>query len=148
MRAPSHGGRVMAETESPWLVCRTSHGDHATTLGRLLDAVGVHGLTLFAHLDHAAAAKAAGRKMPPSDVLIVGSAAVGTPLMTAHPHVAIDLPLRILVRELSPGGAAEVCFDDPTQLASRHHLSSDAATVLTRMRAALDAIAALAAGSP
>lgn len=139
---------MMTATASPGLVCRLSQDGHATTLGRLKAAACAQGLTLFAHVDHAAAAKATGLDLPPSDVLIVGSARVGAPLMAAQPHLALDLPLRILVRELSPGGPAEICFDDPARLASRHSLSADAAPALARMRGALDVIAALAAGSP
>ena len=37
--------------------------------------------------------------MPPAQVLIFGHAKAGTPLMVASPLLALDLPLRVLVRE-------------------------------------------------
>ena len=51
------------------------------TLQRLREAIAERGLTLFAEIDHAGNARAAGLEMPPSTVLIFGSARAGTPLM-------------------------------------------------------------------
>ena len=48
-------------------------------------------------------------EMPPTVVLIYGNAKGGTPIMLAAPDVALDLPLRVLVRE-DPGGPAVVAF--------------------------------------
>ncbi len=77
-------------------------GFHAT-IDRLVTAIGKAGLTLFARIDHAAGARAAGLSMPPAEVLIYGSPKGGTPIMLAVPQVALDLPLRVLVREDSHG---------------------------------------------
>ena len=62
-------------------------------------------MTLFARIDHAAGARDAGLEMPPTVVLIYGNAKGGTPIMLAAPDVALDLPLRVLVREDSAGHA-------------------------------------------
>ena len=43
--------------------------------------------------------------MPPSVVLIYGHPKGGTPLMLAAPLAALDLPLRVLVREDADGRA-------------------------------------------
>jgi uncharacterized protein (DUF302 family) len=77
-------------------------GFHAT-IDRLVTAIGKAGMTLFARIDHAAGARAAGLSMPPAEVLIYGSPKGGTPIMLAVPQVALDLPLRVLVREDSHG---------------------------------------------
>ncbi|MCJ9710090.1 DUF302 domain-containing protein, partial [Bordetella hinzii] len=42
---------------------------------------------------------AVGLTMPPTKVLVFGNPKAGTPLMLAAPDVALDLPLRVLVRE-------------------------------------------------
>lgn len=55
-------------------------------------------MTIFARIDHAEA-RNAGLAMPPTQVLIHGNAKPGTPLMLAAPSVALDLPLRVLVRD-------------------------------------------------
>ncbi|RWA53434.1 hypothetical protein AU476_14045 [Cupriavidus sp. UYMSc13B] len=57
------------------------------------------GMTIFARIDHAEAARNVGLAMPPTQVLIYGNAKRGTPLMLAAPGVALDLPLRVLVRD-------------------------------------------------
>jgi uncharacterized protein (DUF302 family) len=56
-------------------------------------------MTIFARIDHAAGAREVGMAMPPAVVLIYGNPRGGTPVMLAAPHAALDLPLRVLVRE-------------------------------------------------
>jgi uncharacterized protein (DUF302 family) len=75
----------------------------AETIDRLLKAITGAGMTLFARIDHAAGAHAAGMQMPPTEVLIYGSPKGGTPIMLAAPRAALDLPLRVLVREDTSG---------------------------------------------
>jgi uncharacterized protein (DUF302 family) len=75
------------------------------TLERITMAIRAAGLTIFAQIDHAANAREAGLSMPPSTVLIYGHAKGGTPLMLAAPTIALDLPLRVLVREREDGQA-------------------------------------------
>ncbi len=77
--------------------------DFAATLKRLTDAIAAACMTVYATLDHAGAAKQAGLAMPPTVVLIYGNAKVGTPLMLASPIAALDLPMRVLIREDGAG---------------------------------------------
>ncbi|MDE2516081.1 MAG: DUF302 domain-containing protein [Rhodospirillales bacterium] len=58
---------------------------------------------LFARFDHQAGARTAGLDMPPTTVLVYGHAKGGTPIMQAVPQVALDLPLRVLVRQREDG---------------------------------------------
>ena len=76
-----------------------------TTLGRLVDAIEAGGMRLFARIDHAASARGAGLAMRPSVVLMYGDPRGGTPIMQATPAAALDLPLRVLVREGDDGRA-------------------------------------------
>jgi uncharacterized protein (DUF302 family) len=83
--------------------------DFASTLTRLSDAFeGAH-MQIFSRIDHSAAAAQVGLSMPPTTVLIYGSPRSGTPLMLATPIVALDLPLRVLVRE-DAGGQTVVAY--------------------------------------
>ncbi len=75
----------------------------APTLDRLVEAIQAAGLTVFARIDHAAGARGAGLAMPPTTVLLYGNPKGGTPLMLAAPLAALDLPLRVLVREAGDG---------------------------------------------
>ena len=73
------------------------------TLERLTEAIERAGLTIFARIDHAAGAREAGLAMPPTVVLLYGHARGGTPIMLAAPKAALDLPLRVLVRDDADG---------------------------------------------
>jgi hypothetical protein len=71
--------------------------DAPTTLAKLDQAIQSRGMKVFAHIDHAAAAKDIGLTMPPSVVVIFGNPKTGTPNFLKKPTLAIDLPLKILV---------------------------------------------------
>src|SRR5688500_4842959 len=64
------------------------------TMSRFEAEVRAKGMTVFAHIDHAAGAAAAGLPLRPTDLLIFGSAKAGTPLMQAAQGIGIDLPLK------------------------------------------------------
>jgi uncharacterized protein (DUF302 family) len=86
-----------------------SRFDFGETLQRLTDAIEGAGMSVFASIDHAAGARGVGLSMPPTTVLLYGSPRGGTPLMQAHPRAALDLPLRVLVRE-APDGTVLAAF--------------------------------------
>lgn len=73
------------------------------TVDRLVAAIEKAGMSVFATIDHAGGAKAVGMSMPPTMVLIYGQARGGTPVMQANPASALDLPLRVLIREDANG---------------------------------------------
>lgn len=93
----------MTNRENRELIEVPSSKTHEATLDGLIEAIAHSGMTLFARIDHAAGALAIGTPMPPSTVLIYGSPAGGTPLMLVAPLAALDLPLRMLVRENEQG---------------------------------------------
>lgn len=82
----------------------------AQTVQRLTQAVQSKGMTVFATIDHAAAAKQAGLTMQPATVIIFGTPKAGTPLMIKDPTLALQLPLRVLVTEVD--GKVQVVFND------------------------------------
>jgi uncharacterized protein (DUF302 family) len=51
-------------------------------------------MTVFAHVDHAAGAAAAGMSLRPTNLLVFGAAKGGTPLMELAGTIGIDLPLK------------------------------------------------------
>jgi uncharacterized protein (DUF302 family) len=95
-----------------------SVNDTAEKLKAILQAKGV---TLFALVDHSGEAEKAGLKMPPTKLLIFGSPKAGTPLMLASPNSAIDLPLKILIRE-DAAGKVWISYNAPAYLGQRHNL--------------------------
>ncbi len=90
-------------------------------IARIEGAVRAAGMKVFARIDQAAEATAAGLAMPPAVVLVFGSPKAGTPLMIARPTVAIDLPLRALVWQ-DARGAVWVTYNTPALLVARHGL--------------------------
>jgi uncharacterized protein (DUF302 family) len=73
------------------------------TLNRLTDFIEAAGMRIFARIDHAAGAREVGLSMRPAVVLIYGNPRGGTPIMQAAPEAALELPLRVLVREDDQG---------------------------------------------
>src|ERR1700692_1301634 len=69
------------------------------TVEKLKEILADKGVKLFALIDHSGEAEQAGMRMPPTKLLIFGNPKAGTPLMLAAPSSAIDLPLKILLRE-------------------------------------------------
>jgi uncharacterized protein (DUF302 family) len=110
------------------------------TIDRLDAEIAARGLRVFARIDHAANAGEVGLEMPSTTVVIFGNARGGTPLMIKAPAMALDLPLRVLVRQ--DGAEVVVSYHDPVALAAAFGLPpSDAAPLQ-----ALSAIVQAAAG--
>lgn len=96
---------------------RSPHG-FDTTLERLRAVCIQRGLTVFAIIDHRAEARPVGLEMSPTTVVIVGAPRAGTPLMLAAPTCAIDLPLKLLIRE--DDGVVSIIWNTGTYLGQRH----------------------------
>ena len=77
------------------------------------------GLTIFARINFAKDAAAAGLTMPPTQLLILGNPAAGTGLMLAAPSAALDLPLKVLVSQ-DQSGQCSVSYNSPDYLQQRH----------------------------
>ncbi|MEO5764282.1 MAG: DUF302 domain-containing protein [Casimicrobiaceae bacterium] len=89
------------------------------TMDRLEAVLKEKGLTIFARVDHAAGAAKVGKTLRPTEVLIFGNPAGGTPLMECSQTAGIDLPLKALVWE-DAAGKVWLAYNDPAYLAARH----------------------------
>lgn len=89
------------------------------TLDRLESLAKKRGLTVFARINFAKDAAAAGLTMLPTQLLILGSPAAGTPLMVAAPGTALDLPLKVLAWA-DASNHCWVSFNTPEYLQRRH----------------------------
>jgi uncharacterized protein (DUF302 family) len=103
------------------IVSRRSPFSSEETLERLTRALRARGLTIFAVIDHAGEAAQVGLRMPATKLVIFGNPVAGTPVMLAAPSIAIDLPLKILIRE-DGEGATWISYNDPAYLGERHGL--------------------------
>src|SRR5882757_4680481 len=82
------------------------------TMNRFEAEVRAKGMTVFAHIDHAAGAAAVGLSLRPTELLIFGNARSGTPLMESVQTIGIDLPLRTLVWQ-DASGITWLSYNDP-----------------------------------
>ena len=110
------------------------------TMNRFEAEVRARGMTVFAHIDHAAGAAAVGLPLRPTELLIFGNAKTGTPLMQSTQMSGIELPLKALVWQ-DASGTAWLSYNDPAFIARRHGLDGADNTTLNAMAAALEAIA-------
>ncbi len=85
------------------LVEEVSEDGFLPTLQRLRSVIASAGMTVFAEIDHAAAAIEVGLHMPPTVVLLYGNPKAGTPVMLSSPPAALELPLRVLLSEDAGG---------------------------------------------
>ena len=106
------------------LIEKLSNHSVEETVDRIKTILQSKGVTLFALVDHSGEAAKVGMKMPPTRLLIFGNPKAGTPLMLAAPTSAIDLPLKILVRE-DAEGKVWVSYNSPAYLMERHGLPED-----------------------
>ena len=94
------------------------------TVEKLRAILAAKGVSLFALIDHSGEAKKVGMKMRPTKLLIFGSPSAGTPLMLAAPSLALDLPLKVLIRE-DDNGRVWVSYNSPDYLKERHGLPQE-----------------------
>ena len=94
------------------------------TLERLEAAVVRHGMTIFARIDHGAAADKVGMELRPTVVLLFGNPRGGTPAMRAVRTVAIDLPLKVLIWQ-DDKDATWLAYNEPAWLFARHGVPDD-----------------------
>jgi uncharacterized protein (DUF302 family) len=109
---------------SSGLIEVTSRYPFEETVDLLTTAFMERGMKVFAVIDHSGEADKAGLRMRPTKLLIFGSPKSGTPLMSAAPSLAIDLPLKALVAE-NEAGQVSVSYNDPEYLQKRHAVPAE-----------------------
>lgn len=115
------------------------------TVTKLRAALEAHGLNIFAVIDQQAAAKSVDLDMPPTTLIVYGNPKGGTPLMLAAPDFGIELPLKVLIREVV-GRKVLVVYNPARLLEGRHGLPAGLATKLGAAEPLL--AEAVGAGSP
>jgi uncharacterized protein (DUF302 family) len=120
------------------LVSVASRFSAPDTMKRLLAALPAHNMTVFARIDHAANAVAAGMSLRPTDLVIFGNPKGGTVLMQDQQRAGIDLPLKALVFE-DADGKVWLTYNDPAWIARQHGVGHAAA--VQAMTAAMKTLA-------
>ena len=96
------------------------------TIERLQKVLESKNITIFATIDHQAAAKAVGEELAPATVLIVGNRKVGTALMQENLLLAIELPLKILVYQ--EGKTVNIRYEKIAAIAEKYHIKQNFGT--------------------
>jgi uncharacterized protein (DUF302 family) len=121
------------------LLITPSVDSYQQTVARLERELANRRLDVFARIDHAANARTVGMRMPATLVITFGSPLTGTPLMIDTPDLALDLPLRVLIRQTDHG--VELVSTNPAALLERHGLPPASAAPLTGIKAIITAAA-------
>jgi uncharacterized protein (DUF302 family) len=137
---------IQAMATDGLITVRSSFGP-TETMNRLEAEVRAKGMTIFAHIDHAAGANEVGLPLRPTDLLIFGNAKGGTPLMQSAQTMGIDLPLKVLVWQ-DAAGDTWLSYNDPSWLAQRHGLGDQAKPPVTALTGVVGALAKTAATAP
>lgn len=113
---------AMTDGVVPGLVKTTSVRSTAESIGEVEAALTANPAAgVFKRIDHQANAALAGLELPPTEVLLFGNPALGTPLMQANQLVGLDLPQKILAFE---DGGLKVAFNTAAYLQKRHGLTN------------------------
>lgn len=118
--------------------------DVNTTADRLESVLKKKGMTVFARINHSAAAKKVGISLRPTQLVIFGNPKVGSPLMACASTAGIDLPQKALIWQ-DKAGQVWVSYNDPAYIAQRHGISECAQAPLIKVTKALSNFTAAAA---
>lgn len=106
------------------------------TADRLQSVLQEKGMTIFARIDHRAAAAKVGKKLRPTELIIFGNPKVGSPLMICAQTMGIDLPQKALIWQ-DASGQVWLSYNDPQYLAQRHGIGECGHAVLAKIKKAL-----------
>ncbi|HEY5195006.1 MAG TPA: DUF302 domain-containing protein [Solirubrobacteraceae bacterium] len=109
------------------MVVKRSVSSYPDTTRSLLAAIKRRGLTVFARIDHAVAAREVGLELADEEVVLFGNPRGGTPLMVSDRRIGIELPLRILAwRE---GSEVLLAYHDPRELSDAYDVAEHQSTL-------------------
>jgi uncharacterized protein (DUF302 family) len=115
------------------------------TIDRLAAGAAQAGLLVFARIDHAKGASEAGLELRPTELLIFGNPAGGTPLMLDAQQAGIDLPFKALSWQ-DENGRVWLAWNDAEWLARRHRLGAASAPAVRAISIGASGLAMNAAG--
>jgi uncharacterized protein (DUF302 family) len=119
----------MTETPIDGFTKLPSNHSVEDTVAKITELLAAKPVTIFAVVDHSGEAAKVGLTMFPTKLIIFGNAKAGTPLMTAAPSLAIDLPLKLLVWQ-DDQQQTWVGYNSVAYLRERHHFPEELAANL------------------
>jgi uncharacterized protein (DUF302 family) len=119
----------VANDDTHGIVTLDGYAELDELLRRAVAHIEASGLDVVAVIDHSGDAYDAGLAMPETKLVLFGSPEVTTRLILAHPRIALDLPLKLLISERDDGQVS-VSYNAPDPLAQPHGLADDEANEL------------------
>lgn len=132
----SAGLAAMTQSVAAEMIEKLSPHSVSVTVDRLQAAVEGAGATVFARVDHAKGAMSIGSELRPTQMLMFGNPALGTPAMLDAQTSGLDLPLRVLAYA-DAEGQVHVVYHAPSALVAAHGVPADA-EYLAKMTGALN----------
>jgi uncharacterized protein (DUF302 family) len=117
----------------------------ANTVSNLCVALERRGMAIYARVDHAANAKAAGLELRPAQLFVFGFPEVESPIIARCPALGLDLPRKIAVWA-DEAGKPWISYNDPLWLGRRYSASADVLVLLRAMATSLAGIVLEAGG--
>jgi uncharacterized protein (DUF302 family) len=125
------------------LVVKRSSHPVGVTLDRLSSLLTQKGITIMARINHAAGAAKVGRQMAPTELLIFGNPALGTPLMETNPKIGLALPMKVLAWQ-DGSGTSWIAYRAPSDLMKAYGITGRD-KIFSKMAKALNALTSKAA---
>ncbi len=119
------------------LITKTGSESVEKTVGKAVHLLKSKGLRVFEVVRHHKGALSVGIQMPETVLIIFGNPKLGSLFMLESPSMAIDLPLKLLIKK-GRNSHTEISYNSPLYLKKRHHLKESAA--LKKMTKALNKI--------
>lgn len=102
------------------------------TVKKVISLIKEKEFTIFAQIDHAAAARQQGLQLRPTMLLIFGNPKIGTLLMQDQQSCGIDLPTKILIWE-DRSGKVSLSYNSMNGLKTKHGLTEESNVVLRKI---------------
>jgi uncharacterized protein (DUF302 family) len=119
----------VARDDPPGVTSLRGDGTIDQLLRRAVTRIEALGLEVYAVIDHSGDAAEAGVTMPDTKLVLFGTTPDLAGLVRAHPQLAIELPLRLLIFENDEGDVL-IGYHPPDDLARRYELTDHEAGAL------------------
>lgn len=109
------------DTRPDGITSKQSRHSVKESIDRLQKLLEAKSITVFTRIDQQAEAKKVGMELPPIEFLLFGNPRAGTPIMSAVPLSALDLPLKALAWQ-DGEGKVWLSYNEPGYIQKRYGL--------------------------
>ena len=114
----------MASDDPHGVITLACDGTIDQLLRRAVTQIEALGLDVYAVIDHSGDAAEAGLTIPETKLVLFGHPANLTEVVVAHPHLALELPFKLLIQE-GNDGQVSITYLSPDDLAHQYALTDE-----------------------